>query len=208
LPFVRFEDNESHCQRRHSLNLGGGAPFGPPNANGVGPDASHPFIVRGTRLWNVHWGINPVSPSVLIDQMAIHNAEYGVWRPEYKDHFYRGVSFSDVPEKNYYAFASGKPPDESQYPAAATLQDDQPPMTVVTFVGSLKAGKRLVRGTASDNARVKRVEINGQPATSLRGDFAEWEVQLPMAAGQQQITATATDAAGNVEPRPHAVRLP
>ena len=26
LPFVRFEDNEAHCQRRHGFNLGGGVP--------------------------------------------------------------------------------------------------------------------------------------------------------------------------------------
>src|SRR5262249_41401133 len=37
LPFLRFEDNEAHCQRRHALNLGGGAPFGEPTVAGVGP---------------------------------------------------------------------------------------------------------------------------------------------------------------------------
>jgi hypothetical protein len=208
LPFIRFEDNEAHCQRRHSLNLGGGAPFGPPNVAGIGPDVSHPFVVRGTKLWNVHWGINPVSPSVLIDQMVIHNAEYGVWRPEFKDHYYRGVSFSDVPEKNYYAFANGKPAEESQYPSAEKLKDDQPPQTVVTFVGSLKNGKRIIRGTTSDNGSVKTVEVNGQAAKSLRSDFAQWEIELPMAASSNQLTAQATDTAGNVEPRPHVVLVP
>jgi len=208
LPFVRFEDNESHCQRRHSLNLGGGAPFGPPNVAGVGPDPNHPFIVRGTKLWNVHWGINPISPSVLIDSMLIHNAEYGVWRPEYKDHYYRGLSFSDVPEKNYYAFASGKPNDENQFPETSKLRDDQPPITVVTFVGSLKDGKRLIRGTVSDNGVVTGVAVNGKAAEAVRGNFAEWEIELPLAAADKKITVLATDAAGNVEPRPHVVLLP
>src|SRR5262249_24399004 len=55
LPFLRFEDNEIHCQRRHAFNLGGGAPFGPPNVAGVGPDARHPFVIRNTKIWNVHW---------------------------------------------------------------------------------------------------------------------------------------------------------
>jgi len=174
LPFVRFDDNEAHCQRRHSLNLGGGAPFGPPNVAGVGPDPKHPFIVRGTKLWNVHWGINPISPSVLIDGMLIHNAEYGVWRPEYKDHYYRSIAFSDVPEKNLYAVANGKPNDESKFPDRAKIADDEPPMTVVTFVGSLKNGKRLLRGTTSD----------------------------------KKLTAQATDAAGNIEKRPHVISLP
>jgi hypothetical protein len=208
LPFVRFEDNESHCQRRHSLNLGGGAPFGPPNVAGVGPDPSHPFIVRGTKLWNVHWGINPVSPSVLIESMVIHNAEYGVWRPEYKDHYYRGVSFSDVPEKNYYAFASGKPNDESQFPDASKLRDDQPPITVVTFVGSIKDGKRMIRGTTSDNGTVSGVEVNGRPAKAVRGNFAEWEIDVQFASTDTKVVALARDAEGNVEPRPHVVALP
>lgn len=208
LPFVRFENNESHCQRRHSLNLGGGAPFGPPNTAGVGPDGQHPFVVRGTRLWNVHWGINPVSPSVLIDGMMIHNAEYGVWRPEYKDHYYRGIQFSDVPEKQYYAFVTGKPGEESQFPDTSTLKDDLPPETITTFVGSSKNGKRLIRGTASDNGVIKAVEVNGRSAKSVRGDFVEWEVELPLAASEKSITAQALDAAGNHEPRPHIVWLP
>jgi len=207
LPFIRFAENEAHCQRRHSLNLGGGAPFGPPNVAGVGPDLSHPFLLRGTKLWNVHWGINPISPSVLLDGMVIHNAEYGVWRPEYKDHYYRAVSFSDVPEKNYYAFANGKPGDESQFPNLATLKDDQPPLTVITFVGSPNAGERLVRGVATDNREVTSVEVNGKPAKSLHGDFSEWEIRLPVPGSTKEIVARATDSAGNIEPRPHSMQL-
>src|SRR5207245_1552868 len=86
LPFIRFEDNEAHCQRRHGFNLGGGVPFGKPNVDSVGPDAKHPFTIRNYRAWNVHWAIHPVSPSVMLDNLDIHDAEYGVWRPEYDRH--------------------------------------------------------------------------------------------------------------------------
>src|SRR5262249_43073950 len=55
LPFIRFEDNESHCQRRHAFNLGGGVPFGPPNVDGVGPDEKHPFVIKNLKVWNAHW---------------------------------------------------------------------------------------------------------------------------------------------------------
>jgi hypothetical protein len=72
LPFVRFEDNESHCQRRHAFNLGGGVHFGKPNVDGVGPDARHPFLVRNMRIWNVRWAIHPVSPSLLLDGVDMH----------------------------------------------------------------------------------------------------------------------------------------
>ena len=45
LPFVRFEDNESHCQRRHAFNLGGLGAGTPGGVEVVGPDAKHPFVV-------------------------------------------------------------------------------------------------------------------------------------------------------------------
>jgi hypothetical protein len=208
LPFIRFEDNESHCQRRHSLNLGGGVPFGPPNVGGVGPDSQHPMLLRNTKLWNVHWGIHPVSPSLRIDGMAIHNAEYGVWRPEYKDHYYRAISFSDVPRQTYYAFTSGKPNEDNEYPDPAQLKDDFAPVSVITFVGGPAGGRRLIRGTTSDNGEVSRVTVNGQPAKATRENYAQWEIELPVAAAGNVLTAQATDAAGNQEARPHVVRLP
>ena len=139
--------------------------------------------------------------------MDIHNAEYGVWRPEYKHHYYRGVSFTDVPEKNYYAFVPGKPTDDSQFPDLARLKDDQPPQTIVTFVGSPKNGQRPIRGTATDNRRVATVKVNGQPATSLRGDFSEWQVELPLASNVTQLVAEATDTTANVELRPHIITI-
>jgi len=207
LPFVRFEDNESHCQRRHSLNLGGGVPFGAPNVDGVGPDTAHPFLVKNTKLWNVHWGIHPVSPSVLIDGMTIFNAEYGIWRPEYKDHYYRQVSFNNVPDKTQYAFTTGKPNAESDYPEPAKFKDDEPPTTVITFVGPAKNGKVLVRGTTSDNGEVASVAVNGQKVESTQPNFGQWEITLTLAKSQQ-ITAGATDAAGIQEPKPHIVPQP
>ena len=36
------------------------------------------------------------------------------------------------------------------------------------------------------------VEVNGQPAKSLRGNCAEWEIDLPIAAADNKITALAT----------------
>src|SRR5207244_2140903 len=91
VPFLRFEDNEAHCQRRHALNLGGGAPFGEPTVAGVGPDQRHPFVVRNTKLWDVHWAIHPVAPSLLLDGVDIHNVEYAIWRPVYKNHAYNAI---------------------------------------------------------------------------------------------------------------------
>ena len=109
-PFVRFEDNEAHCQRRHAFNLGGGVPFGKPNVDGVGPDAKHPFVIRNMKVWNAHWAIHPVSPSVILDHFDAYDGDYGIWRPEYVRHSYRAVSIDKIPPGNHYAFANGTNP--------------------------------------------------------------------------------------------------
>jgi hypothetical protein len=207
LPFIRFEDNEAHCQRRHAFNLGGGVPFGKPNVDGVGPDARHPFVVRRMKLWNVHWAIHPVSPSLLLDQLDIHDADYGVWRPEYSRHAYRGLRFTGVPQHNYYGFGDRPPGKEADYPRPLDPVDDQPPTTVITHVLRQKDGKLLVRGTTVDDGTVRRVTVNGQPARSLRDGFAEWQVVLDAGRLWQRVQACAEDAAGNVEKRPHVVDL-
>lgn len=201
LPFVRFEDNETHCQRRHGFNLGGGVPFGEPNVGGVGPDEKHPFVIRNFRAWNVHWAIHPVAPSLLMDGLDVFHAEYGVWRPVYKNHAYREVKMADVPEGTRYAFVNPSAAPEGKL--APT--DDRPPITVITLVRKLPDGKVQIRGTTSDNGGVKKVTVNGQAAKSLRSNYAEWEVVLPAAAGEWKLEAGAEDAAGNREMNPHRV---
>jgi hypothetical protein len=64
-----------------------------------------------------------------------------------------------------------------------------------------------VRGTASDNGPVAKVAVNGQPARALAPNFAQWEAVLTES-GAKEVKAHATDAAGNVEPRPHVVMVP
>jgi len=143
LPFVRFEDNEAHCQRRHAFNLGGGVPSAEPNVGGVGPDAKHPFVIKNFRAWNVHWAIHPVAPSLLVDGFEVFNAEYGVWRPVYKNHAYRDVKMSEVPAPQHYAFItpSSPPNKDADYPGALSPVDDLPPTTVITHVRRLAGGK-------------------------------------------------------------------
>jgi hypothetical protein len=210
LPFVRFEDNETHCQRRHGFNLGGGVPFGEPNVAGIGPDEKHPFRIQNFRAWNTHWAIHPVSPSLLIDGIDVAHSEYGIWRPVYKNHAYRGVQMTEVPANLRYAFVSPSAPpnEEEKFPGDLNPVDDLPPITVITHVRQLPDGKTSVRGTAADNGEIKSVLVNGQPATSSRGQFAEWEIVLAdRQAGKLKLKAQAEDDAGNLEPRPHEVAV-
>lgn len=203
LPFVRFEDNEAHCQRRHAFNLGGGVPFGEPNVGGVGPDAKHPFVIRNFRVWNFHWAIHPVSPSVILDRFDAYDGEYGIWRPEYVRHAYRELSFGKVAPELHYAFVNGESPiGRTDFPAPLTPIDDLPPITVITHVRSLESGKLLVRGTTSDNGQVSKVTVNGLDVKQLAPNYAEWELTL-LSPSDGKLTAAGQDAAGNVEKTPH-----
>jgi hypothetical protein len=207
LPFVRFEDNESHTQRRHAFNLGGGAPFGGPTVAGVGPDVRHPFVIRNLRVWDVHWAFHPVSPSVLVDRMDIHNAEYAIWRPVYQDHAYHEVSMDQVTVHKEFS-PTGTRPEEAAFPKPLDPVDDQPPTTVITFASRRGDGSALVRGTTSDNGPVRRVVVNARDAKPVRENFSEWEIVLEgMQKGEIRLSAHAEDAAGNIEAHPHEVAL-
>ena len=59
LPFVRFQGNEAHAQI-YGMNLGEGV-------DGVGPDASHPFLVREMRIWDTYWAFRPGAPATSAD---------------------------------------------------------------------------------------------------------------------------------------------
>ncbi len=87
LPFVRFDDNEAHCDGLYGFNLGEGV-------NRVGPDVRHPFVIRRMKLWQVHYAFRPESPSVLVEDMKIDRSIYGVYHPNYDHHVYRNLTIN------------------------------------------------------------------------------------------------------------------
>jgi hypothetical protein len=88
LPFVRFNDNESHSNTGHyAVNLGEGV-------DRVGPDTRHPFIVRNLLIWNSHYGLRPQVPSLLVENLRLHGTVYGVYHPNYDNHVYRNVTIN------------------------------------------------------------------------------------------------------------------
>jgi hypothetical protein len=206
LPFVRFEDNESHCQRRHAFNLGGIASELRGGVEGVGPDSHHPFLIKNMRIWNVHWAFHPLSPSVMVDGMDIYNAEYAFWRAAYERHAYRGVRTNTIAISLDFT-PKGKHPAEKDFPGALAPEDDLPPMTVITDFQKTKAGGLVVRGITADDGAVRRVIVNGEQARPLAPNFAEWEATLSRKNATPVITAHAEDVAGNIEKRAHTVRL-
>lgn len=85
LPFVRFEDNEVHSGHGlYGVNLGEGV-------NRVGPDSRHPFVVRNLKVWDIHYAFRPQVPSLLVENLHIDHAAYGVYHPNFDNHVYRNV---------------------------------------------------------------------------------------------------------------------
>jgi hypothetical protein len=89
LPFVRFEDNEAHSDGLYGFNLGEGV-------DRVGPDAKHPLVIRNLKLWDVHYAFRPEIPSVLVEDLKIIRAVYGVYHPDFNNHVYRRVYIGDT----------------------------------------------------------------------------------------------------------------
>ena len=86
-----------------------------------------------------------------------------------------------------------------EFPKLLDPIDDLPPATIITSV-KRTGGKLLVRGVTQDNGEVASVSVNGHPAriTANQAGVADWEAELD-ASGVTEITAAATDRAGNVE---------
>lgn len=97
LPFVRFSDNETHCNNTVGFNLGEGV-------GQVGPDAQHPFVIRNLKIWREgYYAFRPMAPSLLVEGLQITGGAYGIYHPNFDRHVYREVRFTD----NSMPFAPG-----------------------------------------------------------------------------------------------------
>jgi hypothetical protein len=93
-----------------------------------------------------------------------------------------------------------------EFPKLLDPVDDLPPTTVITHAQKT-AGRTIVRGTSADNGTITRVLVNGKEAKPLAANFAEWEIALDDLPTGGKVEALASDAAGNVEKRPHSVMV-
>jgi len=86
-----------------------------------------------------------------------------------------------------------------EFPKLLDPVDDLPPATIITAV-QRTGGKLLVRGVTQDNGDVAAVTVNGHPAriTLDHAGVADWEAEVE-ASDTTELTATATDRAGNLE---------
>lgn len=109
LPFVRFDENEAHCDGLYGINLGEGV-------DRVGPDHRHPFILRNNRVWEIHYAFRPQSPCVLAENLTIHNSIYGVYHPNFDRHVYKNLVISRSDDSgDAEPFNRGHDDDSIQY---------------------------------------------------------------------------------------------
>jgi hypothetical protein len=218
LPFIRFDDNEAHCQRFFGLNLGGFTsgvvpPYSAPggvkieDVDGIGPDPKHPFRIRNFRAWDTHWAFHAGSPCVRADGLDLYDSEYGIWRSVMDHHEYTELKLGRITSRGIFFPRPGRPRPGDEIDQLAPV-DDLAPVTVITHVATAEStGRVRVRGSAADDYEIVRVVVNGREARPLRANFAEWEIDLELdLTGGGTITARAEDAAGNVESAPHVVR--
>ena len=90
VPFLRFEDNESHGEGLFSFR------FGDEAHGSVKGDRAHPFIARNLRAWEAHYVIRPNVKFFLLDGLRVQNAAYGIYHPDSDSHVYRDIEFDNV----------------------------------------------------------------------------------------------------------------
>ena len=166
LPFVRFEDNEAHCDGLYGVNLGQGV-------NRVGPDAKHPFVLRNTKIWEIHYAFRVQAPCVLVEGMKIHNSIYGVYHPNFDRHVYRNMTISRSGKSgDAEPFNRGHDDDSVQY---GSLTVDG-----LTFSGHVNNSMPLIQitdhnptGTAETHLRnvqvINRQDNNRRALVNLGG---------------------------------------
>lgn len=108
LPIWRFEDNEAHGNFAGMVVAanGGRQPDTPIRSEGTlrqirrldwtGPDRRHPHVIRNFNIWDAHYAFRPHSPNMLMENVRIHRAVYGVYRPAFDNHVYRNLDISQT----------------------------------------------------------------------------------------------------------------
>lgn len=225
LPFILFDNNEVHAQRRFGLNMGGirGMIFSGKDrkqpysigghVNGVGPDRHHPFIIRDFLAWDCHWSFHGGSPSILAERMDLYDGQYGIWRSVVSRHVYNDLSLRKFVSSSLFFPMGGFAPNISLQNGKPTFPqiepvDDLPPATVITHL-KMNGENIHISGSTIDNSKVTKVLINGIEATSSRNHFAEWTAVIPLSSvSNNTLKAHAVDKHNNVEPKPHVLTLP
>jgi hypothetical protein len=92
------------------------------------------------KIWEVHYAFRPQVPSLLVEDMRIHRAAYGVYHPNYDRHVYRRLLISETDTE---PFNRGHDDISAQYGVLA--------VDGLTFAGNRNSGMPLIQ-ISDDNA--------------------------------------------------------
>jgi hypothetical protein len=130
LPIFRFEDNESHTEGLYAMRFS--------TSHRACPDTQHPHVLRKLKIWETHYALRSQIPTMLIEDVTINRAEYGIYHPALENHVYRNLRLSHVGSE---PFNRGYDDGSTQY---GTIAVDG-----VTFSGFRQNGIPLIQ--ISDN---------------------------------------------------------
>lgn len=109
IPIWRFEDNEAHSEGFYGMLVAANGNSQPDNAirdenmlaqikriDWTGPDTRHPHTIRNLSIWGSHYAFRPHSPAMFMENIRIHDAAYGIYRPAFENQVYRNLHISSV----------------------------------------------------------------------------------------------------------------
>jgi len=88
LPIFRFENNETHTEGLYGVAVAG--------TDGIGPDTRHPHVIGDLNIWEVHYALRTQLPTMLVENVTIDGAAYGIYRPEFNNHVYRNLVIANT----------------------------------------------------------------------------------------------------------------
>lgn len=107
IPIWRFEDNEAHAEGFYGMVVAANGGSQPDTAirdeqmleriravDWTGPDTQHPHMIRNLSIWGAHYAFRPHSPAMRMENIRLHDAAYGVYRPAFENHEYVGLHIS------------------------------------------------------------------------------------------------------------------
>ncbi len=109
IPIWRFEDNEAHSEGFYGMVVAANGNSQPDSAvrsermlkriksiDWTGPDTDHPHVIRNLSIWGSHYAFRPHSPAMRMENIRIHQAAYGIYRPAFENHEYKNLHISAV----------------------------------------------------------------------------------------------------------------
>jgi hypothetical protein len=100
--------------------------------------------MRNTKIWNVHYGLRPQTPSLLVENLTI-KSHYGIYHPNFDNHVYRSVT---IRQTNTEPFNRGHDDDSVQHGVLA--------VDGLIFDGVRSGGMPLIQ-ISDDNATGRAV---------------------------------------------------